>query len=283
VIGQTARRTDRIELKLRVEATGLDSKGREFVEQASTIVMSRHGALLQLKHKLAPDQTLTLRRSGARDGNQEAQVRVVAEAATGENGQAYCVTFLDQSSTLWGVEFPPKERAEEALGRLLLECTLCGSRHLGYLTELELRSYEAHRSVARHCTACGAPTIWKQAVHENAVTLGSAYSDLEPREETSPAPAPQSQAGQRKKRIRTRLSGCARQAGADEELVVCENISGGGLCFRSRKRYAEGERIEIAVPYAPGTANIFVPARIIYVQEVRAAGLHRHGVAYLPR
>jgi hypothetical protein len=58
-------------------------------------------------------------------------------------------------------------------------------------------------------------------------------------------------------------------------------MSRGGLCFRTRQRYSENDILEVAVPYTKGAANIFVPARVIYVQEVPSAGLHRHGAAYL--
>ena len=72
-----------------------------------------------------------------------------------------------------------------------------------------------------------------------------------------------------------------RLAGSDDELAVCEEISAEGLCFRSKRRFEENSRIDIAVPYADATANIFVPARVVRVEPTASAGLFRHGVEFL--
>ena len=72
-----------------------------------------------------------------------------------------------------------------------------------------------------------------------------------------------------------------RVAGSDDELAVCEEISEDGLCFRSKRRFEENCRIDIAVPYADATANIFVPARVVRVEPTPTAGLFRHGVEFL--
>ena len=66
----------------------------------------------------------------------------------------------------------------------------------------------------------------------------------------------------------------------NEEIVECENISKGGLCFRSRKHYPENSAIQVAVPYSPGQPAIFVAAQIRRVEELSGPGLFRYGVAY---
>ena len=38
--------------------------------------------------------------------------------------------------------------------------------------------------------------------------------------------------------------------------------------------------IDVAVPYTPEVANIFIPARVVYCEELPKAGLFRHGVEY---
>jgi len=35
------------------------------------------------------------------------------------------------------------------------------------------------------------------------------------------------------------------------------------------------------VPFTPGSAAIFVPIRIVFSQAIPAAGLYRHGAAYI--
>ena len=62
---------------------------------------------------------------------------------------------------------------------------------------------------------------------------------------------------------------------------MCEDLSKGGISFRSRNQYPEGSRIEVAVPFTPGSAAIFVPIRIVFSQAIPSAGLYRHGAAYV--
>ena len=68
--------------------------------------------------------------------------------------------------------------------------------------------------------------------------------------------------------------------GVDDELAVCEDISPVGMCFRSKRRYDSNSAIQVAVPYSPDSANIFLPARVIYSEEMPKAGLFRHGTEY---
>lgn len=85
----------------------------------------------------------------------------------------------------------------------------------------------------------------------------------------------------RRRHVRTRVqfTACIRVEHA-EEIVECDNVSKGGLCFRSRKHYSENDAIQIAVPYSPGQPAIFVPAQIRRVEEIPALALFRYGLAY---
>src|SRR5258706_21444 len=82
-------------------------------------------------------------------------------------------------------------------------------------------------------------------------------------------------------RINARVLACIRHRGFQEEIAVCEDLSKGGLSFRSRNQYPEGSRVEVAVPFTPGTGAIFVPIRIVFSQAIPTAGLYRHGAAYI--
>jgi hypothetical protein len=80
--------------------------------------------------------------------------------------------------------------------------------------------------------------------------------------------------------MKTRLTACIREASSDDELAVCEDISPVGMCFRSKRRYDAGTKIDVAVPYSPEAANIFLPSSVVYSEEIPKAGLFRHGVEY---
>jgi hypothetical protein len=86
----------------------------------------------------------------------------------------------------------------------------------------------------------------------------------------------------RRKHTRTKVSykACIRRSGFTEDVVTCEDMSKGGLCFRSRKKYFERTAIEVAVPYSPGGNAIFVPAEIAWVVEITKDKLYKCGVAY---
>jgi len=81
-------------------------------------------------------------------------------------------------------------------------------------------------------------------------------------------------------RTRVNFTACVRLSAASEEIVECENISKGGLCFHSRHRYEANASIEVAVPYYPGQSSVFVRARIVRVEELPRLSLFRYGVAY---
>ena len=87
----------------------------------------------------------------------------------------------------------------------------------------------------------------------------------------------------RRKHARTRVNfkACVRRPGSADDIVACEDMSRGGLRFKSSREYFEKTLIDVAVPYSPGDQAIFVPAQIVYVQELPEQKLYRCGVMYL--
>jgi len=87
----------------------------------------------------------------------------------------------------------------------------------------------------------------------------------------------------RRKHVRTRVNfkACVRRPGLADDVVACEDMSRGGLRFKSSRKYFEKMLIEVAVPYSPGDQAIYVPAQIAYVQELPEQNTYRCGVMYL--
>jgi hypothetical protein len=83
-------------------------------------------------------------------------------------------------------------------------------------------------------------------------------------------------------RIKLKVDACLRHSVHGEEVVPTENISRGGFRFVSHKDYPLGTIIEVALPYSPGAANIFTPARIVYKEEGSPKATFAHGAAYVP-
>jgi hypothetical protein len=82
-------------------------------------------------------------------------------------------------------------------------------------------------------------------------------------------------------RVKVNYSACVRHPERGEDIVACEDMSKGGLRFKSPTRYYAQSLVEVAVPYQKGQAAIFVPAQIVFVEELPEQRLFRYGVQYL--
>jgi hypothetical protein len=152
-----------------------------------------------------------------------------------------------------------------------MECSFCQRREVVYLNEPELKSFEIRKCVARVCPHCDSPSIWIEAQPEVAPVVP----------DVPDAPNGRVAPRRNRTRVKARVLACIRRRGFQEEVAVCEDLSKGGISFRSRNQYPEGTRVEVAVPFTPGSAAIFVPIRIVSSQAIPAAGLFRHGAAYV--
>jgi hypothetical protein len=266
------RQSDRISLQMQVEASWLGANGKESRESAQTLLVSRNGGVIRLKEKLFPGQELTLHRKLEGDQSKMARARIVAEIDREADEFIYAIAIVERRADFWDIDFPAMHKAEEALARMLMECSFCEKREVVYLNEMELRSFEIRKCVARHCKQCDAPSIWIEAQSE-----GKVEEALPSRSAVEERVVPR----RNRSRVKARVLACIRRRGFQEEVAVCEDLSKGGISFRSRNQYPEGTRLEVAVPYTPGAGAIFVPIRIVFSQAIAAAGLFRHGAAYL--
>jgi hypothetical protein len=100
-----------------------------------------------------------------------------------------------------------------------------------------------------------------------------------------PAAPPATPGANRRKhpRVKVSYSACVRHPERGDDIVQCEDMSKGGLRFKSRQRYYARTFIEVAVPYQPGQPAIFVPAQIVFAEELPEQRLFRCGVQYLTR
>lgn len=275
------RRSDRVSLILLLQVAGTDINGQEFAEPSRTMQINRTGAVILLDRDLRPDQQIEIKRKAASESHRQSKARIVGQFGRQKEGYVYGIEILTPESDLWGIEFPPIAESEEAVARMLLECTYCRGREVVYLNELELRGFETTRGIARHCKVCGVPSIWTQAPHEDDKKLSSRVArGRRAQALAGEVPASGEQRERQRLRMKTRLTACIRQANEDDELAVCEDISPVGMCYRSKRRYESGTEINVAVPYSPEAANIFLPAHVVYCEEMPKAGLFRHGVEY---
>lgn len=304
------RRSSRVPKELAILLTGSDMDGKGFSEMAKTVLLSRHGAGIISKYKLSAEQEVILRYL---DTNKEALVRVVGRIGSEGDVYTYGVAFADPSNVdFWGIDFAPVSEKEKTARRVSLECSNCKSVEIVEHSDVESDVFIINDGIVRHCKECGDSTLWKRAsgVPEEQPVLVGAAKQLKPSSfagvtatsvsvaefapavtddvpEPAPVTAPEKKTTpleNRRKHPRTKVTykACIRRSGFPDDVVTCEDMSRGGICFRSRKQYFERSAIEVAVPYAASGQPIFVAAEIAWVQELPKEKQYRCGVAYRP-
>jgi hypothetical protein len=287
------RSSGRIAKEIAILLVGSNMEGKVFSEQTSTVLLSRHGAGILSQYKLSAEQELILRRL---DTDKEAEVRVVGQLGAHGEKYTYGVAFLDPEIDLWGIKFPSLTDSEREASRVLLQCSSCKARELVEQSDLESDVYLINEGIVRSCKKCGSSTIWRRATGEDVSepvplenTLSNAKESAKPPEtlpaaSPDPVPSPQTSARpeNRRKHVRTKVNfkACVRSHAFGDDIVTCEDISRGGLRFKSRKEYATNTEIEVAAPYSPGNPDIFVRGQIVHVEELKQERRFRCGVSY---
>lgn len=291
------RRSSRIPKEIAILLTGSDIEGKGFSEQTKTVLLSRHGAGIVSRYKLSAEQELILRRL---DTNKETEVRLVGQIGAEDEVYTYGVAFLDSTNNFWGLQFPTPSQEEQQARTVFMECGSCQTRETVEQSDLESDVYLVNEGIVRFCKNCGSSTLWKRG-SEDAEEVPAVVEMVQGRsmgwvdeEEPSQAPAPVAVAAppepapparreNRRKHVRTKVSfkACVRSFAHGDDVVTCEDVSRGGLCFKSSKPYVANFKIEVAAPYTAGMQNFFTPAEIVHVQELKSEKKFRCGVAYL--
>src|ERR1700756_684980 len=231
---EAMRQSDRVTLRLQVDASWSGAGGATVTQPAHTLLVSRNGGVIRLPEKLFPGQEITLHRNLDGEPPRAARAKIVAEIDHEPDGFIYAFAILEPRADFWEIEFPAPHSAEEALARLLMECSFCLRREVVYLNEMELKSFEIRRCVARLCKHCDAPSIWVEAQSDPTATEA-----LPSRAAVEERVVPR----RNRLRVKARVLACIRQRGFQEEVAVCEDLSKGGISFRSRNAYAGGTRL----------------------------------------
>ena len=260
------RRSDRVQMELALDVSGIENDGREFAEQAKTLVLSRHGAKILISRKLTPDQEVSVRCLRTR---KEAVARVIGQIDKQPEGFVYGITFVDSEVDLWSIEFVKLEQAPDAAGRVVLECTHCKTRQVIHLDEFEVEVLEANHLLSRACGRCRDTTMWRLSA-----------DGILP-EQLSAKPALRTRNDRKHVRLNLQVPACVRTPRYGEDVVTTVNFSRGGLRYKSRHDYTVGEVVDVSLPFSPGVANIFSPTRILYAEELVGEGTHVYGAQYL--
>src|SRR6516225_8249054 len=171
------RQSDRVSLRMQVDAHWSGSGGTAMKQSAESLLVSRNGGVIRLQEKLCPVQELTLERKLEGDQTKTARARIVAEIEKEPEGFIYAIAILEPRADFWDIDFPALHKGEEALARMLMECSFCQRREVVYLNEMELKSFEIRRCIARLCRHCDSPSVWIEAhsdtKHKDGITLAA--------------------------------------------------------------------------------------------------------------
>ncbi len=167
------RRSSRRALELPIRIFGTDFQGRDFVEDSTTLVVSRHGAKIRLTHKLIPEQEIRIL---CQANNREALFRVVSKAGApaGEFSSWGVECLKPDENVLEGGPPRPGPKLGPGLGlrrklsskdkspvQVVLRCSKCGMRELIDLDQTQIRAIRELKGLVRGCPACGANSLWK--------------------------------------------------------------------------------------------------------------------------
>jgi len=96
---------------------GFDPRTGTFTEDTHPVMLNRTGALIRLKHRVAPDDTVRIVNL---ESYAEADFRVVGLART-EAGEIFQwgVECLELERNIWGIEFPAPPWSSRERGREL--------------------------------------------------------------------------------------------------------------------------------------------------------------------
>src|SRR5260370_9187260 len=214
------RQSDRVRFRMPVEASWVSPAGHALAQNVETPLVSRNGGVLRLTEKLSMGQELHLRRNLEGDNWKRTRARVVAEIDQDPpNHFLYAVHILDPRSDFWDIDFPAPHKGEEALARLLMECSFCQRREVVYLNEIQLKSFEARKCVARVCRLCDSPSIWIDS-----------QSQIRDPEAGSSAPSVEERVIPRRNRTRIKapVLACTRHPPFHHQLALCQHLSNSG-------------------------------------------------------
>jgi len=263
------RTSDRIRYAYRVHITGTDSSGYDFSQPVRTEVITRDGGLIVCPMVLNVGDVINLMR-----GDRNVNARIVGQVGILKEEQLYGIQFLDPTFDFWGVKFA--EHHTEAAGRAVLECGACTMQQVLPLGEIEMLVFESTKVVAHECERCGRQTLWIEPSilgEPELLTGADAYNQAD---ESGQARVKRSASVNDRKHQRISMrntKACLRRSGYADDVVDVLDLSRGGVHFISFVDYYKGTKVEVAVPFTHGGANVFVPAEVVRIQCRPTSGI----------
>ena len=102
----TRRRSQRVLMQVGVRIRGTDPQGHPFEEEAVTLAINAHGALVSLKNRLTSGAKVKLRHNMTEE---EQECQIVFLGPVREGKAEVGLEFSEPRPTFWRVAFPPED------------------------------------------------------------------------------------------------------------------------------------------------------------------------------
>jgi PilZ domain-containing protein len=266
------RRSERLMLTVPLIVTGMDALGRNFKEDARSLILNRHGALIEISRPLLIGQRIRIVNTLC---HREAEFSVVGPVAPRtEKGGQWGVECLNGEDNIWGIQFPPPS-GNPSEPSALLECRKCHTAELKRVSLIEVEFLETSGILNKTCEHCAAKTPWGYAEKQLAMAAPAGEAQM-----LAEAAITQPSDQRRHRRVSLQLPILVRDYYGGVEISKSENVSKGGFCFSSEKNYHVGAGIMVACPYNSAEQSIEVPARIVRRIEVTDTHGKIYGARY---
>jgi hypothetical protein len=273
------RRSERVKLSIPIRVMRFGGSTGDFVEDTQTVVLNHGGALIALKHRVSPDETIRIINL---ENLYEADFRVVglAQRAEGETS-TWGVECLEKERSIWQIDFPAPIELKSSKAGALLICQGCAKQALLVLGPTEVNILESTGTLERLCETCGQLSTW-------------AYADITrlPKAADSPMQPPVSPEvgkwdGKTERRLDKRralkLPVLVRNARGEQEIVKTENLSRKGLAVCLRMALSVGEIVTVICPYSGGGQELEQKAEVRYRAPQSPARTWYYGIRYAPK
>jgi PilZ domain-containing protein len=102
----TRRRSQRVLMQVHVRIQGTDPQGKSFEEQAVTLAVNAHGALVSLKHRLTTGSKVNMRHNMTEE---EQECHIVHLGPIRDGKTEVGLEFSVPRPAFWRVAFPPED------------------------------------------------------------------------------------------------------------------------------------------------------------------------------
>jgi hypothetical protein len=273
--GADRRRSERIRLQLPIRVVGFDEARGRFIEDTHTIVVSKSGSLIALKHKVFPADIIRVINL---ENMEEADFRVVGPSiVTEKEVYEWGVESAEVDRNIGGINFP--EPLPEGTAAALLTCRACHQEVLWPATLLEIEMLQRTGMIAMPCEVCRKPTYWTYAEMERRPKEFTMADAVAP----PPRVVPIRERAERRgtKRVLLKLPLLVRRKSGTTETSRTEDMSKRGFAASLACELDESEIVQVMLPYQLHGTNIPQQARVVWKDPYPSSGRRWHGFQFV--